>query len=674
MSADAMAPDAVRGQRPVAAIVSSRFLGGCGTFVCVGLAGVAALAGDVRMAGREVPIVFTQVPAEGRGTPAEWRADGVLRGDGFEGARLVGMRAGGVTQELSTGFHSACDPEVSPDGRKLAFAAKRGPGSTWGIWERDLESGEVREVVGGEWDRRGPRYLGSLFTLDSPEPWSTLLFTSVDGTANEPGHGAATSLHSVKLDGTEARRLTFEPSASFDPVQLWDGRVIYAVWRYPLAGFGGPGRVSLFGVNIDGTDQLFYGGEQGRRIQHMPCATGNGHLVFVELDEASWDGAGQLACLREERPLHSYRSLTQDDRVAWSYPAPFDGDEILVSRRPAQAGARSGLYRFDIETGRAELVFESSDCHIIQGRAWLPRAVPDGRSTVVNPKHPTGILYGLNCYVADAGLQPHLTPGSIPRLRVIEGVPSASKDRASPPNGTVVGRRLLGEAVVEKDGSFQFEVPADLPVQLQALDGEGMALATCGWIWVKQKENRGCIGCHEDGELIPENRFVAALARPPNRLTLPAEKRRMVSFKEQVLPVLGARCATADCHGDTASVLPMPSAGTDAEAGALWRLYVVLLEREGERGKYVDPGRARTSPLIWNLFGQELSRPWDSPLTSAQARGWRVNRMPPVQGTPLTAAERRVWVEWVDLGAQWEAVRSEGQRTAFTSDHEAETP
>ena len=35
------------------------------------------------------------------------------------------------------------------------------------------------------------------------------------------------------------------------------------------------------------------------------------------------------------------------------------------------------------------------------------------------------------------------------------------------------------------------------------LDDDGLAVASCDWIWVKQREFRGCIGCHEDPELTP---------------------------------------------------------------------------------------------------------------------------------------------------------------------------
>ena len=74
--------------------------------------------------------------------------------------------------------------------------------------------------------------------------------------------------------------------------------------------------------------------------------------------------------------------------------------------------------------------------------------------------------------------------------------------------------RPLGEMDLEPDGSFQIEVPANTPLRLQVLDASGAPLRTCSTVWVRNNENRGCIGCHEDGELAPENRMAEALKKP----------------------------------------------------------------------------------------------------------------------------------------------------------------
>jgi hypothetical protein len=231
-------------------------------------------------------------------------------------------------------------------------------------------------------------------------------------------------------------------------------------------------------------------------------------------------------------------------------------------------------------------------------------------------------------------------------VRVIEGLPPSGDEPADATSETsalgirspAAGRRLLGEAPVEADGSFHVDIPADLPVQLQILDDEGMALSTCGWIWTKPREFRGCIGCHEDPELTPENRFVEAAGRPADQLTPPAASRRSVTFKDQVMPIIESRCAR--CHADPETAFPFLSTAGKTRAEVAFAAFFDADDR------LVDPGRARTSYLIWLLFGRDTSRPWDRD---------RIAREVPTSHLDLLSDdERRIFVEWVDLGAQWD--------------------
>jgi hypothetical protein len=205
-------------------------------------------------------------------------------------------------------------------------------------------------------------------------------------------------------------------------------------------------------------------------------------------------------------------------------------------------------------------------------------------------------------------------------------------------------RRILGEIDVEKDGSFNIEVPANTPIELQTLDADGMALPSCGWIWAKNHEPRGCIGCHEDGELTPENVLVSAVTRPSIKLTLPAERRRTVDFQRDVMPIFAQKCA--GCHKEN----PQINLGAKYLAPQLVAGFSDLLTSIGEtgRGKYVHPGRARTSPLIWRIFGRNTSRPWDDTFSAE-----KVSSMPPAGSAAMTQDEKRTFVEWIDMGALW---------------------
>jgi hypothetical protein len=114
-----------------------------------------------------------------------------------------------------------------------------------------------------------------------------------------------------------------------------------------------------------------------------------------------------------------------------------------------------------------------------------------------------------------------------------------------------------------------------------------------------------------------------------------------------------------ECHAQDGAP-PRLDGGMDpeGEAGVFNRAYINLLaprdasDSPSAGGLYVHPGRARTSPLIWHLFGRNTSRPWDGDLANGQS----AKPIPAGKVPPLTNLETRTFVEWVDLGAMWDGV------------------
>jgi hypothetical protein len=78
----------------------------------------------------------------------------------------------------------------------------------------------------------------------------------------------------------------------------------------------------------------------------------------------------------------------------------------------------------------------------------------------------------------------------------------------APPSGSMGLRQAIGEtdfeqqqvlgyALIEPDGSFKLQVPADVPLAFSILDAEGRAIQThTNWIQVRPGERRTCDGCH----------------------------------------------------------------------------------------------------------------------------------------------------------------------------------
>ena len=81
--------------------------------------------------------------------------------------------------------------------------------------------------------------------------------------------------------------------------------------------------------------------------------------------------------------------------------------------------------------------------------------------------------------------------------------------------------------------------------------------------------------------------------------------------------------------------------------------YQNLLVRDTKGYTYVQPGQARTSPLIWRVMGRNTSRPWDKTKPSADSS---IGRMPPPGSDALTRIEKQILIEWIDLGAAWDGI------------------
>jgi len=663
------------------------------------------LSGVRRPVALDAPLVLAQMPARSELEKAPRSAGATLRAEYGEGGRILLLRPEAPPRVLTEGFHSAADPEVSFDGKRILFAGKRHATDNWNIFEMEADGSGVRQITRDLGDCRSPVYQSTLNTLVADKPWYQIAFVSrAAGELNEFAPVLASNLYSSKLDGTFVSRLTFNPSSSLDPFLNWDGRLIFAMWQRSRLERGLLGRVGLFELNQDGTDLMLLCADQGRRIKHMPTVTTEGLVVFVEADEVGWDGAGSLASVSLRRPLHTYRQITRESDGLFHSPSALPDGKILVSRRPIGEGGNHGIYRVDPATGQFEWVFDDPKYHDIHAKILAPRPEPDGRSSSVFvatgdiddptskqsfiPKNPRGKLYCLNVYISDLDRSQWSVPGTVKRVRVLEGLPRRIADAgsfipegiaigASGPGSTQAGipptlpRRFLGEVPVEEDGSFNVEVPADIPIELQLLDEHGMALRSCGWIWVKNNEPRGCIGCHEDQELTPENRMVDAVKKPSISLTLPPERRRHVDFRRDLMPIVETKCVSCHGLGKTPNLhggLELVDHGSHAYFNRAYESLLAAHEPAGEHrsafGHYVHAGRARTSPLIWHLFGQDTSRPWDI----RAKRNSTVKPMPPEGATALTDDEKRTFVEWIDTGAHWDVLagqetKSAGQRS-----------
>ena len=164
-----------------------------------------------------------------------------------------------------------------------------------------------------------------------------------------------------------------------------------------------------------------------------------------------------------------------------------------------------------------------------------------------------------------------------------------------------------------------------------------------------------------------------AVQGPSIPLYLPAQRRRCVDFRRDVMPIIERKCVP--CHGPNQAA-PRLDGRVDRATG-FNRAYESLLTAKspdggtGRRGKYVHPGQARTSPMIWHVFGRNTSRPWDG--SAAKQPAVPIVMKDKVRVPPLNPDEQRALVEWIDFGAAWDGIPEPNRRTGNDSKREGET-
>ncbi len=404
---------------------------------------------------------------------------------------------------LTPEFDGACDPSVSFDGRELLFAGRMSASGSWQVWKMDLGSGEAVQITDHPGNAFAPIWVGSLFHLDDESPTRRIAYLATGTTPRR-----LPALHTANLDGSDVLRISFAPEGDLAPDVLPNGRIVYPTLGRPN-GF----RSSLMGLNIDGTDlMVFADPHESPRYPHAVRVGTDGKVYFVEGLGSALNG-GALASVSLRRPLRTRKEIATTENGLFLDPAPMSDGRLLASFNGTESGAWE-LVRLDPETGRIiETVHRRDGMHVLDAHEIAPRPVVPGRSTVVNLDNDTGVFFCISSHITDRPSLAHLRDGGASRLRVIEYQPQEDL----PPPG-----RVLGEAPVETDGSFHIEVPARTPLRFQLLDESGAIVGEQqSWTWVMPREWRGCIGCHEDREMVAPNILAEAVVKPAVRLVGP---------------------------------------------------------------------------------------------------------------------------------------------------------
>ncbi len=620
------------------------------------------------------PLAFVQAPRSSS-TIITDLGRSILASRYLPGMRIVVADFGTVARTvriLTDGFSTAADPHFRHDGSSLMFVGHGAAGEPLEVWEFGKLDGQPHKRVSINADCVSPIYL----------PDGSIIFASLLGREyEEHGREYSFSLFAQRSESGTPTRLTFNPSSDFDPFVLPDGRLLYSSWQHVGNHHWPLGTVALMLINADGTGVFpLTGNHRGPWLKRGAKAIGSGEIGFIVADPSAEFGAGSLLATSLNDPFAKYRTLVSIDKYAVADLAPLpDGRLLLSARQSNQPSATFGLYIYD--KGKITAFYDDPDFHELSPTIGVPQALPERRISTVAMGTPYGYLAILNCYETDRTDQHGLQPGSVRAVRVIEGRPVTYQEGEvaflSPPGREdeplvhpasatgYIPSRILGEVPPATDGSVYLKVPADRPLRIQLIDQDGFAVMNeRAWFWVRPNERRVCIGCHENRELSPPNRVPLATRRTPTDLTDPALW-RTVSFRHDIVPIVRRTCATTDCH-----IPPFPTAGMNLTpdhlsgtrnaplADRFGPAYANLLARQENKpmsigGRRIHPGNARSSPLLWMLYGRALAKqyaaaPFERPMIEAHP------------GPMLPAAQLELFRTWVDLGAPYDDAAAPG--------------
>ncbi len=404
---------------------------------------------------------------------------------------------------LDAGKGAIGSPSVSYDGQSVLVAMAKEGDSFFHIYRVPVVGGEPEQLTDGPFHDIDPVEL----------PNGDIVFTSTRiGTFEEYHNPPSRALFVMNAGGDKIKPLTFTPTFDNEPKVMADGRVAFIR-----------------------TDNFFDRAKVETQI-HVIRPDGSGGLTEIGTDVGADYGLrlralgygspaplpdGRLACISSQgnficEPGSAEPSFHRlPDGLGDLAPLP-DGRLLATVLRFGSAGITSDVIAvIDPRDNQLVEVYksETGSVHspVFLGRRPRPPILSEA-SDVEQTAEPgaTGVLF---CQNARFTRKVKADWQQVRAIRVIGA--RALTNRSSHSHIVHAGHETveLGTVPLAPDGSFLIEVPADMPIALQAVDAEGRSeLNEMSWIYVRPGERRSCLGCHHVRRHAPHDNSVPAQA------------------------------------------------------------------------------------------------------------------------------------------------------------------
>lgn len=381
---------------------------------------------------------------------------------------------------LTKDFFSANAPDISFDGKRMLFSGKKSKEDPWQIWEMDLAGMKSKAVTSKDENCIDPAYL----------PADRLVFSKLMVNDSLKSHY---SLFVCNSDGSGQDRITFTPSLYRSSTVLADGRILAICEKvYPVRG-----KTEMMVLRPDGTKaELFTGSPALLHVKPLETVS---KIVFTKNENGNVPATRTISY---NRPFHSETPLVPVKGGEFLNGMPYAGEYWIVCYRKT-SDENFGLYQFDKE-GNGKQLFIDPEWDVIHAVATGVRPVPKKLPSEVDKLVKTGLLLCQD--VKYNG--PSVKTGDKKTLRIeVTGLDAE-----------------YGKIEPEQDGSVYLKVIADMPFRISTLDENGHVISTCNWMSLRPNERRGCTGCHEDPETVPQNRLPFAVKKAPAIIPVHIEK------------------------------------------------------------------------------------------------------------------------------------------------------
>ncbi|MFV2065500.1 MAG: SUMF1/EgtB/PvdO family nonheme iron enzyme, partial [Pirellulales bacterium] len=498
------------------------------------------------------------------GLPTNHQCNTALQPKGYDNelAILSPLRSDG---EIKTLFRPADgtyvgEMDLHSDSDRLLFTMPTG--RSWRIHEIGRDGKGLRQISRevSDVDHFDPCYL----------PDGRILFSSTASFTGVPcwhGRERACCLYSMDADGTNVRQLCYDQDLDLHPAVLSNGQVIYSRWDYtgllhayvrPLMAMNpdGTGQRALYGSNSFYPNCLFFPqsvpGHPGRIVAVLAGYHGKnrmGELVVLDVMQG-WTGSHGILHRITHRgepivPVALDR-LTADATRQFLHPHPLS-DKYFITAMQSGSKQPWGIYLVDIFDNMTPILthpqYDFFEPILIKPRP-KPPVIPDR----TDPARDDAVVVLHDIYEGP-GLR-GVPRGTITQLRIAAyhfGYPGMAGPDKIGRGGPWEVMRILGTVPVYEDGSARFRVPANTPITLQALDGEGKAVQLMrSWYTAMPGETTSCVGCHERPRETPDVRSDLAALHPVSEIQPWYGPARGFDFAREVQPVLDKYCV--GCH------------------------------------------------------------------------------------------------------------------------------